>query len=194
MSTTNRSDSPDIFILPGRGNSGPDHWQTHWEAQDSRFFRLLHDEWETPSREAWVGKLVQALAARTTPVTLVAHSLSVSLVTHLPAAWAAAHPGKPLPVKAALLVAPSDVESPDYPPGPTGFAPIPRAPLPFPSIVVASTDDPRVTLDRARAFAQAWGSRLEIAGALGHIGSASLLESWPQGRSWLDELLLSAST
>jgi predicted alpha/beta hydrolase family esterase len=34
-----------------------------------------------------------------------------------------------------------------------GFAPIPRPPFPFHSIVVASTNDPHITIERARGLA-----------------------------------------
>jgi predicted alpha/beta hydrolase family esterase len=60
--------------------------------------------------------------------------------------------------------------------------------LPFPSILVASTDDPYLTIDRARALSSAWGSRLHVAGSLGHIGSASKLGHWPDGRRLLNEI------
>lgn len=180
---------PEVLVLPGRGNSPPDHWQTHWEAADPRLARVLQREWNTPTREAWVSTLAQVLAARRTPAVLVAHSLAVSLVNHLVDAWPTLYPQQALPVRGALLVAPSDVEAADYPPGPIGFAPLPLKPLPFRTVVVASTDDPRVTLERARFFATAWGARLEVAGALGHMGSDSRLGHWPQARRWLDELL-----
>ena len=174
--------TPRVLILPGRGGSGPDHWQTHWEAAHPEFIRVQQREWDSPDRAEWVETLQRAIAADDTPVVLVAHSLSVSLVAH----WAAKYTG---PVQGALLVAPSDVEAPAYPAGTTGFAPIPRAPLPFPTIVVASTDDPRVTLERATEFASAWGARLEIAGAHGHLGSASYLASWDYGYALLEELV-----
>ncbi len=58
---------------------------------------------------------------------------------------------------------------------------MPLIPLPFPSIVVASTDDPCVSLDRAELFARSWGSRLVNLGKAGHINSASRLGSWPEG-------------
>jgi predicted alpha/beta hydrolase family esterase len=178
-----------VLILPGRGNSGPDHWQSHWEAGDPRFARVLQSEWITPSRDVWVSTLAQVLAARSTPAVLVAHSLAVSLVNHLAAAWQTLHPGRPLTVRGALLVGPSDVDDLNWPPGPIGFKPQPLAPLPFRTIVVASTDDPRVSLDRARFFATAWHARFEVAGALGHMGSDAKLGAWPQGRRWLEELL-----
>jgi predicted alpha/beta hydrolase family esterase len=85
-------------------------------------------------------------------------------------------------------VAPSDPEAPSYPEGPTGFAPMPLERLRFPSVVVASRNDPYVTLDRARQFAAAWGSRLVDIGDAGHINSQSGLGDWPSGLSLLEEL------
>ena len=183
-----------VLILPGRGNSGPDHWQTHWEAQDPRLQRVLQTEWTTPQREDWVRTLADVLAQRQTPAVLVAHSLAVSLVNYLVAAWPQLYPGRPLPVRGAWLVGPSDTEAADYPPGPIGFSPVLLNPLPFKTIVVASTNDPRVTLERATQFADAWGARLEVAGALEHMGSDSKLGNWPQGKVWLDELLATEAT
>ena len=122
-------------------------------------------------------------------MVLAAHSLGCCLVAH----WAAAvYPHGGGNVQGALLVAPSDVDAPTYPAGTTGFTPMPLARLPFPSIVVASTDDEYLGLARAEQFAAAWGSRLEVAGPLGHINSASRLGSWPQGFALLRELLLLA--
>ena len=66
---------------------------------------------------------------------------------------------------------------------------MPLAPIPFPTIVVASTDDEFVTADRAARFAEAWGSRLVVIGAAGHINSASGLGDWASGRALLEELL-----
>ena len=59
------------------------------------------------------------------------------------------------PGRNTLLVAPSDPEGANYPKEPTGFSPVPRLRLPFPSIVVTSDDDPYVSLDRARVLALA---------------------------------------
>jgi predicted alpha/beta hydrolase family esterase len=173
--------NPRVLILPGLYNSGPEHWQSHWEAEHP-FIRVQQRDWETPDRREWVETLQRAVTAEPGPVVLVGHSLACCLVAH----WAAAHPGEN--VRGALLVAPSDVEAPSYPPGTTGFEPMPLDPLPFPSIVVASTDDEYVTLERAERFARAWGSRLEMAGPLGHMNSASRLGSWPQGFALLREL------
>jgi hypothetical protein len=65
---------------------------------------------------------------------------------------------------------------------------MPLVRLPFPSIVVASTDDPYVTVDRATAFATAWGSRLTLVERAGHLNSASGLGDWPLGYALLETL------
>jgi hypothetical protein len=63
------------------------------------------------------------------------------------------------PIHGALLVAPVDYEtlSPNLPPrdmlDAIGWTPVPRHPLPFPSILVASTTDPWISLTRAEYFA-----------------------------------------
>jgi len=87
-----------------------------------------------------------------------------------------------------LLVAPSDVDAPSYPPGTSGFDPMPLFRLPFPSVTVASSDDFYVSLPRAIYFAGQWGSRLVNMGALGHINSASNLGDWPEGYELLRSL------
>jgi predicted alpha/beta hydrolase family esterase len=174
--------APRALILPGLYNSGPQHWQSHWEAADPSFQRLHQDDWETPALADWLQRLDPAVKASGLDVVLVAHSSACILA----AAWGAL-PGRR--VRAALLVGPSDSEAPSYPIGPRGFAPMPRARLGFPSIVVASSNDEYVTLERAEEFARCWGSRFVPVGPLGHINSASNIGDWPAGRALLEELL-----
>jgi predicted alpha/beta hydrolase family esterase len=64
---------------------------------------------------------------------------------------------------------------------------MPLQKLPFPSIVVASSNDEHVSLERARAFAQAWGSRFVEIGAAGHINADSGYGEWPEGEKMLTE-------
>ena len=127
-------------------------------------------------------QLDRTVASTGPDIVLVAHSSSCALV----AAWAALPNRR---ARGALLVAPSDPEAASYPAGPRGFAPMPQQPLGFPSIVVASSNDEYVTLERAEAFARSWASRFVPVGALGHVNSASGLGPWPVGRALLEELL-----
>ena len=174
-----------VLLLPGLGDSGPEHWQSYWERGDPSCIRVLQAEWDRPRCKDWCERLESAVQASAAPVVLCSHSSACALVCH----WAATAPPSSLAkVRGALLVAPSDPDGPAYPAEPTGFSPVPMAPLPFSSTVVASTDDLYVTVERASEYAAAWGSRLVILTAAGHINSASGLGEWPQGRSLLDAL------
>jgi uncharacterized protein len=171
-----------VLILPGLYNSGPGHWQSIWEKENPAFTRVDQRDWDTPDIAEWVERLHEQISASTMPAVLVAHSSACALVAH----WAAAHRG---PVHGALLVGPSDPEAESYPKGTTGFSPMPLAPLPFRTIVVASTNDEYVTIERARFFAGRWGARFEIVGNSGHINSDSGLGRWPAGFALLKELI-----
>lgn len=173
------------FILPGLYNSGPDHWQSQWEVMDPQCVRLLQREWATPRCADWVATLDRAVAESHRHVVLVGHSSGCALVAHWAASATAEHLAR---VRGALLVGPSDPDSPNYPVGPTGFAPMPMQRLPFRSIVVASTDDIYVTLARATSYAAAWGSRFVDVGASGHINGDSKLGNWPAGYELLQDL------
>jgi predicted alpha/beta hydrolase family esterase len=118
------------------------------------------------------------------PVVLVAHSMGCIATVH----WALSS-GANGPVAAAFLVAPPDVEADTIPGGPTGFAASPLSRLPFRSLVVASTNDPFATLERAKLFATSWGSELIILESAGHINAASGYGSWPEGAKLLDQLM-----
>ena len=116
-------DATDVFdflILPGLGNSGVDHWQSHWCAAFRNATRVLQDDWEQPQPDAWLNNLDAAIKQGIRPAILICHSLSCALAAH----WATRNePGR---VKAALLVAPSDVDRPENTPDSVrAFAPMP---------------------------------------------------------------------
>lgn len=173
--------NPIVFTLPGLYNSGPQHWQTHWE-QEHGFIRIHQQEWETPVCEDWINTIDAAVVQHPPQqVILVGHSLACSTIVH----WANKFKRT---IKGALLIGPSDVDAPSYPPGTTGFMPMPLNKLPFHSITVASNNDEYVTIERAQRFADAWGSRLVNIGNYGHINSASNLGLWPEGMALLQQL------
>jgi predicted alpha/beta hydrolase family esterase len=136
-------------------------------------------DWCDPRRETWVAAIDEAVAAHPTPPTVIAHSLGCIATVH----WAQR---RRRPVRAALLVAPADVECRA---ALADFAPLPREPLPFPSAVVTSDDDPYIALDRAAGLAADWRSDLHVIARGGHLNAASKLGSWPRGRSVLAGLL-----
>ncbi|WP_213012884.1 RBBP9/YdeN family alpha/beta hydrolase [Paractinoplanes toevensis] len=98
-----------------------------------------------------VAALRVAISADDEPAILVAHSAGCLVV----AVWASEHTG---PVRAALLVTPPYAE-PGWTPAPPeifdGFVgTVPRQPLPFRSILVASQNDPMATFEQFGAYAQ----------------------------------------
>ena len=181
--------TPVILTVPGLCNSGPGHWQTEWEARLPRCRRVDLGLWDDPHRNTWVNKLNLAIQRAEGPVVLAAHSLGCLAV-----AWWAEYeqPGGPVDggkVIGALLVAPPDVEDRPLDRRLTRFAPVPETALPFPSILVASRNDPYLTMAQARGLARRWGSRLADAGEAGHINAASDLGDWAFGRLLLNTLL-----
>jgi predicted alpha/beta hydrolase family esterase len=172
-----------VVIVPGLGNSGPQHWQRLWQAELGSDARAVEQaDWDQPDFTDWLTRLDTVVAAMPSAPVLAAHSLSCALVAH----WATR---QARPIAGALLVAPADVDSDTHtPPETRSFRPMPLAPLPFPSIVVASSDDPFVARDRAADFARRWGSRLVDIGPAGHINTDAGFGVWPLGRLLLDEL------
>jgi predicted alpha/beta hydrolase family esterase len=171
-----------VLTIPGLWNSGPQHWQTHWERRHSTWRRVQQRNFDHPDRDEWVAALDAAITAQPSPPLLAAHSLGCCLV----AQWSMDSGGRG--VRGALLVAPSDVEAPGYPDVARSFASMPLEPLPFPSIVVASSNDPYIRVERAELFARAWGSRLVLLGEAGHINADAGYGPWPDGERMLLDL------
>lgn len=176
---------PHILTVPGLDSSGPRHWQTLWEQELDDCTRADLGSWNTPNRNSWVTRLNFAIRDAGRPVILVAHSLGCLAV----AWWAALErPAYGDPVVGALLVAPPEVDVAPIDSRLLSFGPAPIQPLPFPSIVVASRDDPYVQLERARRLALFWGSQFADAGAAGHINAQSELGRWDFGLFLLSRL------
>lgn len=173
----------DILMIPGQGGSGPEHWQSRWESRLSTSRRVEQDDWEKPDRHAWSARLAEAVNATTRPVVLVAHALGIpTLVNAVPRFTA--------DVRGALLVAPPDLGNEPLEPGELKtFGPYPRDPLPFPSILIGSQNDPFCSLAVAEDLAAAWGSLFIDAGEAGHIDAEAGYGPWPEGSLTLAKLL-----
>lgn len=180
--------NPICLIVPGLDNSGPDHWQTLWEQRRGDCRRIDLECWSDPDRAVWVDRLDRAIRSSPQPALLVAHSLGCLAV-----AWWVQDGGDASRVRGALLVAPPDIDRPDAIPEVRRFAPAPRIALPFPSLLVASRDDPYADFAASEALAASWGSSLIDAGAIGHINAASHLDAWPDGERLLDQLRANAT-
>lgn len=173
-----------VLIVPGLNNSGPEHWQTHLEAALPSARRVVMGDWDRPDLQDWLQCLEKAVQeAADDPVVLVAHSLGCAAVAH----WS--REGRVDAVKAALLVAPPDVEDSERtPPETWTFAPMPRHRLPFPAVVIASRNDPFAAYATAESLAAAWGARLEDAGDAGHLNSAAGYGPWPRAEALVRDM------
>jgi predicted alpha/beta hydrolase family esterase len=165
----------DILVVPGLGNSGPGHWQRRWSERIETARIVEQADWDQPNKEDWVAVLAHAVMMATRPVVFVAHSLGVHAVVSLAQTLADTK------VRGAFLVAPPDLESEQRPDAISSFTPAVRAPLPFPSLLVASTNDRLCSVDRAVDMATCWGSDFHVAGEAGHINAASGHGPWPEG-------------
>lgn len=171
-----------ILIVPGLNGSCPRHWQSHWQRNLSRAQRVEQVDWDQPTLGEWTASLVEAV--RQNPgALLVAHSLGCALVAHMAAITGGRGVG------GALLVAPADVDrATSAGTALAGFAPMPRQRLPFPSVVVASRNDPFVAIERAAMFAHGWGAVFKDLGEVGHINVASGHGPWTEGLAHLGAL------
>ncbi len=171
-----RTSDVDILIIPGWSGSGPDHWQSRWQAKLSTARRVEQADWYKPDRAEWAANIVAAVRAASRPVVLVAHSAGNSSVAH-----AAAELGGGA-VVGAFMVAPASERALHAIPGmPSDFAKHSRAKLPFKAVVAASETDPYCTMDEAQELAGAWGAEISNAGDAGHINAASGHGPWPEG-------------
>lgn len=171
------------LLLPGWQNSGPDHWQSRWEALHG-YHRVEQHDWMRPLRGDWSARLEETVADADGPVLLVAHSLGCILT-----AWWAAHSRHTQRVAGALLVAPPDIERDDNRQQIPGWAPVARQRLPFRSILVASSDDPFGSLEGASRLAADWGADFVSLGPKGHINADSGLGDWEEGHVLLLSLV-----
>jgi hypothetical protein len=171
-----------ILIAPGYGNSGEGHWQTFWEKENSDFVRIQQRDWLRPDADEWADAIEQYVRETNGEVVVVAHSLACIALAH----WARR---TKLTIKGALLVAPPDANDDKLKAVVKGFAPVPLLKLPFKSIVLASTNDEYNPIEGAESFARRWGSEFVNIGQKGHINAQSNLQNWPEGRSYLSNLL-----
>ena len=177
-----------VLFVPGLRDHVEDHWQTHLAreiAGSKTVPPLIKDRLSLRARVEVLDEALQAIAG---DVILAAHSAGVLMIAH----WAQ-NPTRA--IRAALLATPADIETP-LPEGyPTfqeltqnGWLPIPRAPLPFRSIVVASRNDPLAKFERVKSFAESWQATLVDGGEIGHLNPATGFGPWPAAHELIAQL------
>jgi len=177
------------LIIPGLYGSGPTHWQTWLATRVADAQRVVQDDWNVAAIDQWAARVGDAIDNAVGQVWLVAHSFGCL-------AAVAAAVDRADRVAGALLVAPANPErftSHGLQPAVSSFSVdasaakdtitelIPHQPLGFPSIVVASSDDPWMRLTAASVWADRWGAQFECIGRAGHINIESGFGPWPQG-------------
>lgn len=163
-----------VLIVPGLHGSGPDHWQSWLQAHYKGAVRVEQDDWAVPDIDRWAQRIAATLAAqRPARWVAVAHSFGcLALARHVALGGRA--------VQSALFAAPAE-------PNKFGVADaLPSTPLPFSSVLVGSRSDPWMRLERAREWAQCWGSLFIDLGEVGHINPASGFGPWPFGKSLVE--------
>ena len=175
-----KSTDLDILVIAGHEGPGDAHWQSRLIAKLSAARLVEQDDWFYGSLDVAVNKLAAAVAEATKPVAFVAHSAGTILIAHaIPTLRVQGLLGR---IKGGFLVAPPNEQSLRALHGiDPKFVPIPRDPLPFPSALIASSNDPHSSLEDSSDLALAWGSKLVEAGPAGHINTASGLGPWPEG-------------
>ena len=164
-----------VLIAPGLHSSGPGHWQSRWQRLYPGFERIEQDHWDQPQLRDWSARVSEVRQRDRRPTLVVAHSFGTLATVHSLArdrAW----------IAGVLLVAPADPQKF----GVAGL--LPQTRLPCPSIVLASSNDPWMTVESAATWAQRWGSEFVNVGALGHINAESGLGDWLYGQSQLHRL------
>lgn len=164
-----------ILIVPGLHNSGPGHWQTWLENQLPHTRRVEQADWELPCLSEWAIRVSEAIVGEREPVWIVAHSFGC-----LATVTAASVCGDR--IRAALLVAPADPDRFDQ------SAALPDQRLDFPSLVIASSNDPWVKSSVAESWAGIWGSHYRNIGDAGHINVESGYGPWPEVLGFFQEL------
>lgn len=177
-----------VLFVPGLRDHVEDHWQTHAARAIPGSVTVEPLTTERLSRAARVAALDAALNSISGDVVIAAHSAGCLMVAH----WAET-PTRA--IRGALLATPADVENP-LPAGyPTldelqanGWCPITRSTLPFPTIVVASHNDPLAQFERVEGLAKDWGATLHDGGNVGHLNPPAGFGPWPDGLGLIAKL------
>lgn len=170
-----RAAQADILIHAGLGGGGPHHWYGRWGHKLSTARRIEQRDWDHPHSSEWVEAVCREVDSCKRPVVLIGHSMGVVTLLH-------AAPKISGRVAGAFLVAPpSDSVMLELPGVDKAFAPLPRAPLPFPALLIGSRDDPYADAAFTRDLARNIGAKFIDAGASGHINVDSGHGPWPEG-------------
>ncbi len=192
MTLAETADRFTVLVVPGLRDEVDDHWQTLLQRNLRKAARpvasVLPMGRENLSCSARVAEIERTAQSIEGPIVAVAHSGGCIMLAH----WARRTQRA---VRGALLATPPDFEKPMPAGYPTmealragGWLPVPRKPLPFPSIVAASRNDPLGRFSRVTALASDWGSEVVDLGHVGHLNPASGYGPWTKADSLIARL------
>ncbi len=170
------------FIIPGYQGSGPDHWQTWIEGKESTFIRIKQKDWNKPNLNDWAEQIDKSIEGYDPQsIVFVSHSLGC----HAVAEWYKRYNRT---IKAALLVAPpaADKANQNIAEGLIKYDSFIH--FPFRTTLVASSNDPWISVEKAQEYAHNWGSEFINIGDAGHINNLSGYGEWEQGFEILQKL------
>ncbi|WP_020394589.1 RBBP9/YdeN family alpha/beta hydrolase [Thiolinea disciformis] len=173
-----------ILIVPGLYGSGLQHWQSWFEHKVRNCVRVEQPDWDNPILSEWVNTFNRYMEQVQGRIWIVAHSFGC--LTTMAAAQQYTNR-----IAGAMLVAPANPERFNS----DGFQEsifyisaqrsltlkLPQHYPQFPTLVIASTNDPWMPLEQAKKWAERWESGFINAGAVGHINIASGHGPWLEG-------------
>ncbi len=171
-----------VLIVPGYHGSAEAHWQVWLQRQWPHSRLLTSVDWEKPVLATWAEQIRDEIARAREPLWIVAHSFGC-----LASVVAAAD--RPQSVAALVLVAPAEPARFNL----LGLGSaddrrlevhtladvLPDTALNVPGLVLASSNDPWMSLAAAEVWARRWQLELQDVGALGHINVDSGHGPWP---------------
>ena len=160
-----RTSEADIFFLAGPEAMDADHWMVRWESRLATATRIAA-ALDGAVADALASRLHAAVASASRPIVLVAHGDGALAVAR------AAETNALAGVRGAFLVNPSSSAPVDR---------LPRGPLPFPALLVASRDDPHASFEEMSDRGYDWGAHVIDAGTVGRLDSGSGHGPWPEG-------------
>lgn len=179
------------LMIPGLYGSELQHWQTWLERKLPGAVRVEQEDWDNPVLPIWAEKVLHYIDHLPGQVWLIAHSFGCL-------AGVVAASKRPERIAGAMLVAMADPARFNL----QGFrqgelyvaaagsiaSQLPKASFNFPSVVVASTNDPWMSAEKALSWAEIWESRFLNIGEAGHINVASGFGPWPLGLDIFEQL------
>ena len=126
---------PLLLLVRGHDAVAARRWLADWQGRFPDAVAVELGLWDKPHRNTWVNKLNLAIQHAGRPVVVVTEGLACAALV-----WWAEYerPSAQGPVAGALLIDPPDVDRPGRDPRLAAFPSIPRSPLPFAAVLLAT--------------------------------------------------------